>query len=192
MTWYVGNSKQAASYYVTRMGFSIVAYSGLETGSRSLASHVVSNGAATLVLVSPIRAATDLDPNTPLPERKLLDEVYRHLAQHGDGIKDVAFEVDNVRAVYDRAIAQGAVSVHEPRQLIDDNDGEVVSATIKTFGDTTHTLVNCSRYSGSFMPGYRSVTAVDPINQFLPNVPLEVIDHCVGNQDWAQMEAACE
>ena len=192
MTWYVGNSKQAASYYVTRMGFSVVAYCGLETGSRSIASHVVSNGAATFVLVSPIRALTDLDAKTPLPERKLLEEVYRHLAQHGDGIKDVAFEVDDVQAVYQRAIAQGAVSVHEPRNLTDVNDGQVVSATIKTFGDTTHTLVNCSRYTGSFLPGYRAATTVDPLNNLLPRIPLEIIDHCVGNQDWAQMEAACE
>ena len=192
MTWYVGNSKQTASYYVTRMGFSVVAYRGLETGSRLVASHVVSNGAATFVLVSPIRALSDLDPNTPLLERKLLEEVYRHLAQHGDGIKDVAFEVDDVQAVYRRAIAQGAVSVHEPRKLTDGGDGQVLSATIKTFGDTTHTLVNCSQYSGSFLPGYRAVTTVDPINRLLPSVPLEFIDHCVGNQDWTQMEAACE
>lgn len=42
--WYVGNAKQAASYYVTRLGFKHIAYRGLETGSRLVTSHVVGNG----------------------------------------------------------------------------------------------------------------------------------------------------
>ncbi|XP_018578624.1 4-hydroxyphenylpyruvate dioxygenase-like [Anoplophora glabripennis] len=41
LTFYVGNAKQAASYYVTRLGFQPVAYKGLETGSRKYAYHVV-------------------------------------------------------------------------------------------------------------------------------------------------------
>jgi 4-hydroxyphenylpyruvate dioxygenase len=38
---WVSNAKQAASFYVTRFGFSPVAYSGLETGNREFATHVV-------------------------------------------------------------------------------------------------------------------------------------------------------
>jgi hypothetical protein len=41
ITFYVGNAKQAASYYTTRMGFEPLAYQGLETGSRQLAKHAV-------------------------------------------------------------------------------------------------------------------------------------------------------
>lgn len=41
LTFYVGNAKQAASYYTTRMGFEPYAYQGLETGSRKFAKHVV-------------------------------------------------------------------------------------------------------------------------------------------------------
>lgn len=41
LTFYVGNAKQAASYYTTRMGFEQYAYQGLETGSRKFAKHVV-------------------------------------------------------------------------------------------------------------------------------------------------------
>ena len=41
LTFWVSNAKQAASYYVTRMGFEPLAYQGLETGSRKLAKHVV-------------------------------------------------------------------------------------------------------------------------------------------------------
>lgn len=42
--WWVENAKQAASYYVTRFGFERVAYKGLETGERKVASPVVRQG----------------------------------------------------------------------------------------------------------------------------------------------------
>lgn len=41
ITFYVGNAKQAASYYTTRMGFEPAAYQGLETGHRQFVRHVV-------------------------------------------------------------------------------------------------------------------------------------------------------
>lgn len=85
--WYVGNAKQAASYYVTRMGFQRVAYRGLETGSRLLVSHVVANGGVTFVLTSPLR-----DINSPCgdwteDERQILAEIHDHQEKHGDAVK---------------------------------------------------------------------------------------------------------
>lgn len=41
ITFYVGNAKQAASYYATRMGFELYGYQGLETGARDYARYVV-------------------------------------------------------------------------------------------------------------------------------------------------------
>ena len=192
ITWYVGNAKQAASYYITRFGFRPLAKRGLETGSRYVASHVVSNGGITFVLTSPIRSSTDVDGTIPEADKTLLDEIHAHLAKHGDAVKDVAFEVDDVRAVYNEAVSRGAASVHEPAVLFDEVEGEVLTAAIKTFGDTTHTLVERSRYTGPFLPGYRASTLDDPLSKLLPIVPLEAIDHCVGNQDWGQMEAICD
>jgi 4-hydroxyphenylpyruvate dioxygenase len=84
--WYVGNAKQAASFYVSRMGFERVAYRGLETGSRTLASHVVRNGDVTFVLTSPLRG---LAPSTrySAEEEAQLKEIHAHLEQHGDAVK---------------------------------------------------------------------------------------------------------
>ena len=69
-------------------------------------------------------------------------------------------------------------------------------ASIRTYGDTTHTFIQRNRYSGPFLPGFRAsnlaASGGDPINQLLPPVKLEAIDHCVGNQDWEQMDSACE
>jgi 4-hydroxyphenylpyruvate dioxygenase len=192
ITWYVGNAKQAASYYITRLGFSHIAYRGLETGSRFVASHVVGNGKVRFVLTSPIRSADSEIDELLDADRKELQEIYKHLERHGDAVKDVSFEVDNVRSVYERAVANGAVGVTEPAVVRDKVDGYILMATIRTYGDTTHTLIERNNYHGSFLPGYKLIANIDPLAALLPEVTLEAIDHCVGNQDWDQMNATCE
>ncbi|KAL1981665.1 hypothetical protein VTN96DRAFT_2328 [Rasamsonia emersonii] len=190
--WYVGNAKQAASYYVTRMGFERIAYRGLETGCRSVCSHVVRNGDITFVLTSPLRSLNQLDRVASPEERELLREIHEHLQRHGDGVKDVAFEVDSVDAVFGAAVKNGAKVVSEPK-VLEDEDGQVKVATIQTYGDTTHTLVERKSYKGGFFPGYRMETqSKDPVSSLLPGVQLKKIDHCVGNQDWNEMDRVCE
>lgn len=190
--WYVGNAKQAASYYVTRMGFSRVAYRGLETGSRATASHVVRNGNVTFVFTSPLRCLEQSNRFSPEDEA-LLREIHAHQERHGDAVKDVAFEVENVDAMYTAAVHNGAVVVKEPH-TVSDTHGSVRMATIRTYGDTTHTLIQKPiSYTGVFLPTFAPVptTTIDPLSKHLPPIPLSAIDHCVGNQDWDEMESAC-
>ncbi|KAF9888683.1 hypothetical protein FE257_008441 [Aspergillus nanangensis] len=189
--WYVGNAKQAASYYITRMGFQRIAYRGLETGTRHICSHVIRNGDITFVLTSPLRSLDQIDRFAP-DEQQQLRDIHHHLEQHGDGVTDVAFEVDSVDAVFDAARRNGGKVVAHPRSL-EDKDGVVRSATIQTYGQTTHTLLERSGYRGVFLPGYRvDVGVEDPITKLLPGVMLNRIDHCVGNQDWDEMDKICE
>ncbi|KAE8354518.1 Glyoxalase/Bleomycin resistance protein/Dihydroxybiphenyl dioxygenase [Aspergillus coremiiformis] len=188
--WYVGNAKQAASYYITRMGFKRVAYRGLETGHRNICSHVIRNGDITFILTSPLRSLDQIDRFSDV-EQEQLREIHHHLEQHGDGVKDVAFEVDAVDAVFNAALNNGA-KVVSPPQTLEDKHGQVRVATIQTYGQTTHTLLERSNYRGVFLPGYRLETAEDPISRFLPGVHLNRIDHCVGNQDWGEMDKICE
>jgi 4-hydroxyphenylpyruvate dioxygenase len=194
VSWYVGNAKQAASFYVTRMGFKHVAYRGPETGSRSVASYVVRNGTAVFVLTSPVRSCTD---DVPDEEAALLRDIHEHLAKHGDGVKDVAFQIDgDVHAAWRRAVDHGAVSVCSPKILKDDDathdvdHGQVYFATVGAYGDTVHSLVNRRGYSGVFLPGYHPITEEDPIDKFLPAVDFIEIDHCVGNQPWKGLDDA--
>lgn len=191
ITWYVGNAKQAASYFVTRMGFREIAYRGLETGSRLVVSHVVSNHHCTFVLTSPLQSPDTHEDVEASSDNWLLNDIHTHLSRHGDGVKDVAFEVDDARAMYDGAIAKGVSSVQPPRSVADGN-GEVVNAIIQTCGDTTHTFIDRSKYRGAFLPGYRAVTREDPVSQLLPSISLDNIDHCVLNQDWGQLNSTCD
>ena len=208
--WYVGNAKQAATFYVTRMGFERVAYRGLETGSRAIASPVARNGDVTFVLTSPLRGLKQSSKFTE-EEAKQLHEIHEHQERHGDAVKgkspprypdviclhiltsqDVAFEVDNLDAIYTSAVAAGAEVIATPHTLTDAN-GSIRLATIKTYGDTTHTLIEKSpSYTGVFLPGYApSPVPSDPLSKFLPQIHLSNIDHCVGNQDWDEMEDIC-
>ncbi|KAI9172841.1 4-hydroxyphenylpyruvate dioxygenase [Paramyrothecium foliicola] len=187
--WWVGNAKQAASYYVTRMGFRHLAYKGLETGSRAVASHVISNGSVRFILSSPLVAPgkgglSDSDS-------ALVMAMHDHQQLHGDAVKDVAFDVEDVQTLYYQAVKKGA-SVVSPPEVLKDDHGSVTLATIKTYGDTTHTLVERSSYSGAFLPGFRVVGATDPVSAHLPSIHLDRIDHCVGNMDWNGMETACD
>ncbi|KAK4180356.1 Glyoxalase/Bleomycin resistance protein/Dihydroxybiphenyl dioxygenase [Triangularia setosa] len=192
ITWWVGNAKQAASYYNSFFGFKTIAYKGLETGSRYTASYVVENAGVRFVFTSPIRSAAHLPQDEPISpsEKALLAEIHAHLEKHGDAVKDVAFEVDNVDGVYTKAVANGAVSVQAPMSTGNKESGFVRTAVIRTYGDTTHTLLSRSAYRGPFLPGFRAV-APKPSSIVLPEVPLKRIDHCVGNQDWNEMVSAC-
>jgi 4-hydroxyphenylpyruvate dioxygenase len=165
--FYVGNAKQSSLYYQSAFGFELVAYKGLETGSKDVCSYVLQQGKIRLVLT------TALVDNHPVAD---------HVKKHGDGVKTLALWVDDAEYSYNTAIARGAKSAFEPKTLTDAN-GEVKLAGIYTYGETVHTFVERKNYSGPFMPGFmakKGLMEVTPIG-------LLYVDHCVGNVGWGQM-----
>ncbi|EEP80288.1 4-hydroxyphenylpyruvate dioxygenase [Uncinocarpus reesii 1704] len=185
MTWYVGNARQAASYYTTRMNFTPIAYKGPENGSPYTASYIVQNGGVRFVFVAPV--CTPSNQCIPGVERKRLKEIHDHLAKHGDGVKDIALQVNmDVKGIWEKAIKHDAHPVMEPVVINAEApfSGKIQIATISAYGDTTHTFVNREGYTGPFLPGYQTVEEKDPINRCLPAIDFIGIDHCVGNQPW--------
>ncbi|KAJ3291737.1 4-hydroxyphenylpyruvate dioxygenase [Rhizoclosmatium globosum] len=176
MTFWVGNAKQAASYYVTRFGFEAVGYKGLETKDRDVCSHAVKQNNIFFIFQSPLN-----------PGNKVFDDFQ---SLHGDSVKDVAFTVDDCRGIWKKAVERGAKNVRSPVELSDEN-GTVVVATVCTYGDVEHTFVERKNYKGPFLPGFVSV-AEDPIVKLLPATDLLNIDHCVGNQPDNAMVSACD
>lgn len=140
ITFWVGNAKQAASYYCAYLGFEPFAYKGLETGSREIVSHAVKQDKIIFVFQSA------LNPDN--------FELGNHLVKHGDGVKDIAFAVEDLDSIIKKAKEKGAIIVKDVWEENDDG-GKVRYATVKTFGDTTHTLIEKNNFKGLFLPGYK-------------------------------------
>src|SRR5262249_700052 len=143
----------------------------LETRMRHEAGYVLRQGKITFVLASP------LGPGHVESQR---------LIMHGDGVQDIALEVDDVRWAFDQAMRRGAMGVIGPTAL-EDRHGVYEFATIGAYGDTTHPFVNRDRYMGIFAPGYEPI---DP-ERYSPStrhpVGLASIDHIVGNVEEGKM-----
>ncbi len=165
--FWVGNARQAAAYYQHCWGYRVAAYRGPETGTRDTASYVLTQGKIRLVLTTALR------PDHP---------VAAHVARHGDGVRDIAFWVDDVRDAFAKAVERGATAVRAPEALRDDHGAAVVAA-IATYGDTIHSLVERQGYRGAFLPGFVPLeSTVVP-----PPVGLDYVDHCVGNVELGRM-----
>lgn len=196
ITWYVGNAKQAALNYVLTMGFTPLAFKGLETGSRNIAAQVVSNGRAIFVFMSNLRNPDSMTygpENASAEELETMKRIAEHVNRHGDAIKDVAFEVDDLDSLMMHAKDHGADVVKDVCQEMDSH-GSVRYAILKAYGDTTHTLVEKAGYSGVFLPGFKPISTSlleDSIFGKLDPIDVVSIDHVVGNQDWSQLDAVC-
>jgi 4-hydroxyphenylpyruvate dioxygenase len=170
--FFVGNARQSAYFYRNAFGFDVVAYTGLETGSRHEAGYVLRQGDITFVLASPLGADH--------PEN-------RRLIVHGDGVQDIALEVDNVTAAFEESTSRGAVGVSPPT-FLEDSYGVYEYAIIHAYGDTTHTFVNRDRYKGVFAPNYRPLDPDRYSPRTFHSVGLKAIDHIVGNVEEGRMD----
>jgi len=168
--FWVGNARQAAHYYRSAFGMKLLAYQGPETGTRDRASWVVGQDRIRFVLTTALR------PDHPIAE---------HVRLHGDGVRDIALEVEDAEAAWRETTTRGARGARPPETMADDH-GQVRIASIAAYGDTLHSFVERSGYSGAFLPGYRAIEAPDLVSR---PVGLRHIDHMVGNVGWGEMNA---
>jgi len=177
ITFLVGNAKQTAHYYSTAFGMTCVAHRGPEQGFRDYAEYVLTSGSARFVVTGAVR------PEAPGAA---------HVAKHSDGVVDIALEVPDVDAAYEYAIAQGATGRTAPTDLTDEH-GTVRMAAIDTYGDTRHSLIDRSRYTGPFLPGF---VGRPPIVDRQPMIDsgaqpkrfFQAVDHVVGNVELGKMD----
>jgi 4-hydroxyphenylpyruvate dioxygenase len=165
--FWVGNAKQSALYYRAAFGYELIGYRGPETGVRDRASYLLQQDKIRLVLTSP------LGTESPIAQ---------HVALHGDGVRDIAFWVDDARDAHAKAVERGARSIQAPT-VAKDAKGEVIIAAIATYGDTIHSIVERKGYTGLFLPGFVPMTS-----EYAPSgVGLKYVDHCVGNVELGKM-----
>jgi 4-hydroxyphenylpyruvate dioxygenase len=168
----VGNATQTAWYYQHALGMRLVAYSGPETGDRDHKSFVLASGSARFVINGSVA-----------PDSALAD----HHRRHGDGVVDLAIEVTDVDRCIAHARDQGATVLDEPHDVSDEH-GTVRLAAIATYGETRHTLVDRSRYTGPYLPGYEARDGEHPLVDGQPKRLFQAIDHCVGNVELGRMD----
>src|SRR5215469_2413883 len=138
---YVSNAHQAAQYYRTAFGFTPIAYAGLETGLRDRASFLLQQDDSYLVLTAP------LDSDGPVAE---------YVLRHGDGIKDIAFRVEDARQAFEAAVRWGAQPLLEPTRL-EDEHGYIVKATVAAYGDIVHSFIQREGSSVFALPAFQKI-----------------------------------
>jgi 4-hydroxyphenylpyruvate dioxygenase len=172
VVWAVGNATQAALFYQAVFGMELIAYSGPETGNRDHHAFVLRSGAVRFVLKGGV------DPDSSLHD---------HHRRHGDGVIDISLEVPDVDRCIAHARAQGATVVEEPHDVSDEH-GTIRTAAIATYGETRHTLVDRSRYTGPYLPGYVARTSGYTKPDGEPTRIFQALDHIVGNVELGRMD----
>jgi len=169
LEFYVGNAKQSAFFYQYAMGFKLVGYRGLETGDKNVTSYLLEQDKIKFVL------STALTPE---------HEISEHVKMHGDGVRDIAFEVDDAASAFEETTKRGAVPHYAPIK-IEDEHGYIIKSAIKIYGDTIHTFIERKNYNGLFLPGF--IDAGKRAVQGIESTGLRAVDHIVANVELGKM-----
>jgi 4-hydroxyphenylpyruvate dioxygenase len=159
-----------SQFLMSGFGFRCTAYAGPETGVADRASYVLEQGAVRFVITA------GLDSGSPIGA---------HVLAHGDGLRHLAWRVDDAAQNFDVAVRRGATPVGEP-VTTHDADGALTTAMVTTYGQTRHVFVDRSSYGGLFAPGYTAERL--PVSEVGPAVGLTHIDHVVGNVEHGHLD----
>jgi len=171
---WVGSARAWASFLSSTFGFVPVAYSGPETGVRDRVSYVMAQGTIRYVITSSIVS------NSPIAE---------YVKRHGDGVRTIAFSVDDAAMAFETVVARGATPVAIPSRSKDDF-GTMTTASVGTYGDTVHTFIEHDKYTGLFAPSFKAAEGfVVP-----PGKPANLtrVDHVVGNVGRGDLDRWCD
>ncbi|MEY2433758.1 MAG: 4-hydroxyphenylpyruvate dioxygenase [Acidimicrobiaceae bacterium] len=171
LEWWVGNARAFTAFLASAFGFEPLAHAGPETGRRDRVSYLLQQGDVRFLVTG------GLTPDSPVAE---------HVRVHGDGIRDIAFIVDDVDAVYSAALERGATSFRAPTDDVDETGhGVIRHAAIATYGETVHTFLDRSRYEGPFAPQFEASALLVPVG---PAVGIERVDHVVANVELGTLD----
>jgi 4-hydroxyphenylpyruvate dioxygenase len=169
LEWWVGNARAVTAFLSSAFGFDVVAYAGPETGRRDRVSYLLEQGRVRFMV------SGALSPESPIAA---------HVREHGDGVRDICFLVDDVSAAYEAALARGAASARVPATDTDEH-GVIHHAAIRAYGETVHTFLDRSRYTGPFAPQFEPAGMVRPVG---PDVGITRLDHVVANVERGHLD----
>ncbi len=164
--YYVGSARQWAYYHRHALGFDLVGYAGPETGVRDRVSYLMKQGNVKMIFTS------FLNYTSPIAD---------HVKYHGDGVRDISMKVDNLGDTID-FIKQKGVAKYDAPKKIKTGNGTLNVATLRSYGETLHTLNDYSEYEDNLPPGFQEV------GQKGKPSGLKKIDHIVGNVEDKMMD----
>ncbi|MAV63998.1 MAG: 4-hydroxyphenylpyruvate dioxygenase [Pelagibacteraceae bacterium TMED124] len=168
--FYVSNAKQAVHFYQSVFGFTAYAYCGPETGYRDKVSYVLKQKNIFFVFTTPLISSHPASD---------------WISKHGDGVRDIAVRVECAREAYDSCLSRGAIGYSEPI-VTEDKNGEYGKSSIKAYGETIHSFISNSKYSGLWAPGFKKLEIPDLLKT--EKVGLLRIDHIVANVEAHKMD----
>jgi 4-hydroxyphenylpyruvate dioxygenase len=96
-------------------------------------------------------------------------------------VRDIALKVDNLGDTMDFVRHRDLVKYDNPQKVKTDN-GTFSRGTLKTYGETVHSLNDYSEYEGTLLPGFQE------LEQKGNPTGLKKIDHIVGNVEDRMMD----
>ena len=171
---YVANVHQAAYFYGKVLGFEVVGELALEPPARrDRVSLALARDEVRLLLTAPLTSTS---------------EIAAHLHLHGEGIKDVAFAVRGLDAVFERATSRGARSMLEPADLAASGVASGVRgrlAVVRGWGELVHSVIE----TPDGVPLWNATRGGDRGHE-PPDTALEAVDHVAIAVGDGELEAA--
>lgn len=169
LEWWVGNARAFTAFLSSAFGFDVIAYAGPETGRRDRVSYLLEQGRVRFMV------SGALSPESPIAA---------HVREHGDGVRDICFLVDDVTGAYEAALARGAGSERVPATDTDEH-GVIHHGAIRAYGETVHTFLDRSHYAGPFAPQFEPAGMARPVG---PEVGITRLDHVVANVERGHLD----
>ncbi|MSO13390.1 4-hydroxyphenylpyruvate dioxygenase [Rickettsiales endosymbiont of Trichoplax sp. H2] len=121
---YVANLVQSKFYYKKGFGFKEI-YHNINKKSETEQS-LLKLGNILLLLTSSKNSSSNIN---------------KEINIHGDAVKDIAFEVDNIELLMNNVNNFGIQILEQPKECLLFESEKIIKATIGAFGDTRHTLI---------------------------------------------------
>jgi 4-hydroxyphenylpyruvate dioxygenase len=167
---YVGNAYQSAYYFQTGLGFKLVQRAGLDTGCADATRFLLANGNVRLIVTSALRSGP----------------VANHVCEHGDGVRDIAFLVEDLDTVFAQVCEKGAEPILEPCSI--DSGGQVSrKATVGGPCGIVHSLIQRDEALDGYLAKGRFV---DTLNS--TDAGFSTIDHLAICFELRQLQAAVD
>lgn len=162
--FFVGSAKMWAYWHVKALGFDIVGYLGPETGHKDRCTYYLKQNDIKIQITSALKPQTY--------------DVTDFVTRHGDGVKLIGYEVDDVEKAFDQVARRGGIPVTAPTKY-EDEFGFTVQASFRVYDDTEIVLINYDNYRGVLKPGFGKPAHKYEVTR--EPVGLKAIDHVVGN-----------